>query len=559
MEAGSAAAAPSGIRRVLAAVLGDHDLRRVESAFLAFNMSEYATWIALLVYAYARGGAAEAGFVAVIQLIPAAIVAPFGAYAGDRFRRDRVLLVDYLVQAATLGAAGVALELDAPVAVVYALAIVAAATLTFMRPAHNSLLPWLTESPEHLTAANVVTGIVEGSGVMLGPLIGGVLIAWGGPGLVFLVFAGLMLIAGLLVRGLRTDLSAMRPAGRLSASEVWRETIGGFRALGRAQASRLVVLVLSLGIVVLGALDVLFVATAIDLLHVGQSGASFLAAAFGIGGILGATASATLVGRRRLTPPLAVGGLLLGAPVAGIAVVPSVAAAPVLYGASGAGWSVADVAGRTLLQRVSPDDVLSRIFGIFEGVAMIAIAIGSAAASALVEAFGIRATLVASGIFVPVVLLVTAPRLLAVDRDARPPDPRLLELLRDIPIFTPMTAPTIERLAGSLVRVDAGAGDVVIREGDPGDRFYVVERGEVEVRAGARVMGRRGPGDYVGEIALLRDVPRTATVTAVTAVTLYALERDIFLEAVTGLPRSRDLAEERIERDLSRLRDEGPA
>lgn len=539
---------------IISTVLRDRDLRRVELAFLGFNMSEYATWIAILVYAYSRGGAAEVAFVSVIQLIPAAILAPFGAYAGDRFRRDHVLFVDYLIQGAALGAAGLALLLDTPVGVVYGFAVVAAATLTFSRPAHNSLLPGLTDSPEHLTAANVVTGVAEGSGVMIGPLIGGVLIAWAGPGLVFAVFGGVMLVGAMLVRRLNTDLTAIETAGRITASGVFRQTIGGFGALWRAREARLIVTVLSLGVVVLGALDVLFVATAIDLLHIGESGSSFLGAAFGTGGIIGATATVTLVGRRRLTPPLAAGALLIGVPVAAVAAIPYVGTVPALFAASGAGWSLADIAGRTLLQRVAPDDVLARIFGIFEGIAMVAIATGSVAASGLVDAVGIKTTLVIAGAFVPMVLLVTGARLFAIDRNAAAPDPHLLELLRRIPIFAPMPAPAIERLLANLVRVDVRPGDVLIREGDPGDRFYAIDRGEVEVTAGGAAVGRRGPGQYVGEIALLRDVPRTATVIALTQVTLYALERDVFLGAVTGHALSHDVAQERIEHDLTELR-----
>jgi MFS family permease len=547
----------TGFRYVVSAVVRERNLRRVELAFFGFNMSEYATWIAILVYAYTRGGAGEVAFVSVIQLIPAAILAPFGAYAGDRFPRDRVLFVDYLIQGAALATAGVALLLDAPVAVVYAFAVVAAATLTFSRPAHNSLLPGLTDSPEQLTAANVVTGVAEGSGVMIGPLIGGVLIAWVGPGLVFAVFGGVMVVGAMLVRRLRSDPSAIETAGQMRASGVFRQTIGGFGALWRAREARLLITVLSLGVVVLGALDVLFVATAIDLLHIGESGSSFLGAAFGTGGIIGATATVTLVGRRRLTPPLAAGALLIGVPVAALAVLPYVGAAPALFAASGAGWSLADVAGRTLLQRVAPDEVLARIFGIFEGIAMVAVAVGSVAASGLVGTVGIKWTLVVAGAFVPLVLLVTGARLFAIDRQTAAPDPRLIALLRAIPIFAPMPAPAVERLLANLVRVDVRPGEVVIREGDPGDRFYVIDRGEVEVTTRGTAIGRRRAGDYVGEIALLRDVPRTATVTAVTAVTMYALDRDVFLGALTGHPRSRDVAEERIEHDLSALRERG--
>jgi MFS family permease len=541
------------IRSILSAVVRDRDLRRVELAFLGFNMSEVATWIAILVYAYARGGATEAGLVSVIQLAPAAVVAPFAAYAGDRFRRDRVLFVDYLVQAATLAATAGALALHLPVPAVYALAAVAASSLTFTRPAHNSLLPEVTDSPAHLTAANVVTSVAEGSGVMLGPLIGGVLLAWSGPGAVFLAFAVVTLGEALLVRRLHVDLSTAAPRERITARTVWHETVDGFRVLGRAREPRLIVLVLAAGIVVFGLIDVLLVAAAIDLLHMGPGGPGYLASAFGVGGIVGAGAASALVGRRRLTSPLAAGGLVFGTPMAGIGAFPAVASAPVLLGLSGAGWSVTDVAGRTLLQRVSPEEVLARIFGILEGIGMVALAIGSIAASLLVHAFGIRAALAITGVIVPVVLVVAGRRLLAIDRHAAAPDPHLLQLVRRIAIFAPLPAPAIERLLANLVRVDVPAGQVVIREGETGDRFYVIDHGDVEVTAGGAHVGRRGAGDYVGEIALLRDVPRTATVTAVTEVTLYALERDVFLAAVTGHSRSRDVAEERIARDLTQL------
>jgi MFS family permease len=542
------------IRTILAAVVADRDLRRIELAFLGFNMSEVATWIAILVYAYGRGGATEAGLVSVIQLAPAAVVAPFAAYAGDRFRRDRVLFVDYCVQAGALGATAGALALDLPVPAVYALAAVAASSLTFTRPAHNALLPDVTDSPVHLTAANVVTSVAEGSGVMLGPLIGGVLLAWSGPGAVFLAFGILTLAEAMLVRRLHADLSVLAPRERITAPMVWRETVDGFRVLARAREPRLIVLVLSSGVVVFGLIDVLIVAAAIGLLHMGAGGPGFLASAFGLGGIVGAVAASALVGRRRLTSPLAVGGIVFGTPVAGIGAFPAVASSPVLLGLSGAGWSVADVAGRTLLQRVSPDEVLARIFGILEGIGMVSLAIGSIAASLLVHAFGIRVALGVTGVIVPVVLVTTGRRLLSIDRHAAAPDPHLLELLRRIPIFAPLPAPAIERLLANLVRVDVRADEVVIREGDAGDRFYVIDRGEVAVTAGGVSIGRRGAGEYVGEIALLRDVPRTATVTAVTEVTLYALERDAFLSAVTGHPRSRAVAQERIERDLDELR-----
>jgi MFS family permease len=529
--------------RVVAAVARDPSLLRVELAFFGFNMTEYATWIAILVYAYDRGGAAAAGIVALIQLIPAGLLAPFGAFAGDRYRRDRVLFAGYLVQAVALGAAAAALYADAPIAVIYAFATVAAVSLTSTRPTQASLLPSITRTPEDLTAANSVSGLAENTGIFVGPFVAGILLTRSEPATVFAVFAAVTLLDALLVARLRVDPETVTPKERIDAGDIVRETFGGFRVLRREHRARLLVFVLAAGVVVIGALDVLFVAVAIDLLGKGEGWAGFLNSAFGLGGIAGAAATVALVGRRRLTPPLAGGAFLFGGPVAVVGAAPAAATAPVLFAITGAGRSVSSVAGNTLLQRIAPNEVLSRVFGILEGMEMFALALGSISASILVEALGIRTALVAVGAFVPVVIVLLWVPLLSVDREARAPDAEALALLRRLPIFAALPAPAIERIMANLVRLEVPAGEVLIREGDEGDRFYVIVEGEVDVtRAGERI-ATRGPGDHIGEIALLRDVPRTATVTAATPLTLLALDREPFLEAVTGYPQARERAE----------------
>ena len=523
-------------------VLADRNLRRVELAFLGFNMTEFATWIAILVYAFERGGAAAMGAISAILLVPSAIVAPFAAYAGDRFRRDRVLAIDYVVQGLAMGATAATLYADAPAAVVYAAATVASVSITFTRPAQNSLLPALTPTPADLTAANVVSGVVEGVGKMLGPIIAGILLGTSGSAAVFAVFAVLTLLGALLVARLRVDIGAVTPDARIDAADVFRETLRGFHTLRRAPEPRLVVLLLSAGMIVVGALDVLFVATAIDLLGIGASGAGFLSAAFGAGAIVGAASTVTLVGRRRLTPSLAGGALLFGAPIGLVAVAPSAVSAPVLFATAGAGRSVGDVSGRTLLQRVSPNDVLSRVFGVLEGLTMLALVTGSVGAAVLIETSGVQTALVVVGAFLPLVILLSSGRLLSIDRSADAPDAEILRLLRQIPFFAPLPAPAMERVMADLFAVDAAPGDLLIREGDRGDLFYVIVEGRVEITRGGEHVSEQGPGAYVGEIALLRDVPRTASVTATTPLRLLALEREPFLLAVTGHPGSHEAA-----------------
>jgi MFS family permease len=523
-------------------VLADRNLRRVELAFLGFNMTEFATWIAILVYAFERGGAAEMGAVSAILLVPSAVVAPLAAYAGDRFRRDRVLAVDYVVQGLALGATAATLYADAPAGLVYAAATIASISITFTRPAQNSLLPALTPTPGDLTAANVVSGVVEGMGKMLGPIIAGILLGTSGSAAVFAVFAVVTLFGALLVARLRVDVAAVTPEARIDAADVFHETLRGFETLRRASEPRLVVLLLSAGVIVVGALDVLFVATAIDLLGIGAGGAGFLSAAFGAGAIVGAASTIMLVGRRRLTPSLAGGAVLFGAPIGLVAVAPSAVSAPVLFAAAGAGRSVGDVSGRTLLQRISPNDVLSRVFGVLEGLMMLALVVGSVGAAVLIEVSGVQTALVVVGAFLPIIILVSSGRLLSIDRSAEAPDAEILRLLRAIPFFAPLPAPAMERVMADVIARDAAAGDVLIREGDPGDLFYVIVEGTVEITRGGEHVSEQGPGAYVGEIALLRDVPRTASVTAKTPLRLLALEREPFLLAVTGHPVSHEAA-----------------
>jgi MFS family permease len=209
------------------------------------------------------------------------------------------------------------------------------------------------------------------------------------------------------------------------------------------------------------------------------------------------------------------------------------------------------VAGRTLLQRIAPEAVLTRIFGVLEGFSMFGLAVGSITAGVLITTLSVSGALIVAGVLVPIVLLASWPQLGGLDQDARPPDPEALALLREIPIFAPLSAPSIERILAELTWLDVPAGEVLIREGDPGDRFYVIAEGRAQVSRGGATIRDEGPGEYVGEIALLRDVPRTATVTALTSLRVIGIERGRFLEAVTGHPQSRQRAETVVEQRIA--------
>ena len=190
------------------------------------------------------------------------------------------------------------------------------------------------------------------------------------------------------------------------------------------------------------------------------------------------------------------------------------------------------MAGITLMQRSAPDAVLGRVFGAYEGALIGTMALGSALTPQLLDQIGLRWTLATLALVVGIPALLFIPRCLRLDATLRPPEGT--ELLRSIPIFAPMPPASVEALAGRLVRETALAGTTIIREGEGSDRFLVIESGRVEVTQDGRHLRFEGPGEFFGEIGLLRDVPRTATVTAVDDTQLLSLEREAFLDAVRG-------------------------
>lgn len=530
--------------RVVGGVLRERRTRRLLAAFLGFNTFEYGVWVALLVFAYTWGGATGAGLVALVQLIPAAIVAPLGAYAGDRFPRGRVLQIGYAVEAATLFATAATIATGAPAPIVFVIAATTSTALTFTRPAHYALLPDVTGSVETLTGANAVSGLAESLGMLLGPFLTGVLLATLGEAAAFAAFGAIVAASALLVTAINVPTAA--PATPLSAREVLGETLQGFGVLRAEPAVRLPIAVLGAGQILVGALDILLVASAIDLLNAGEAWAGYLNAAFGLGGILGASIAVSLAGRRRLTPSLAAGSVVLGGPVAMIGILPSLITAPWLVGLSGVGRSVGSVAGNTLLQRAAPPAAMSRVFGVLEGVTMASLAIGTVGASALVAATGIGGALIVAGAFVPVMVAILWLPLRAVERDAQAPEAGILALVRSMSIFAPLPAPALERIVASLERIELAEGETLIREGEPGDRCYLLAEGDVAVSQHGEQVAVRHAGDIVGEIALLRNVPRTATVVAATPLVLFALDREPFLEAVTGHPQARARADDLV-------------
>src|SRR5947208_3996536 len=513
---------------VLAALARNGNLRRVELAWGASVAAELTHFVALGVFAYTTGGASAVGIAGLVRMLPAALVAPFAATLGDRFRRERFLVVVSLAGSAALGGSAAAYFFSRSELIVFALAGVVGVTSTIFRPALQATLPSLARTPQELIAANGASTL-ESLGTLLGPLVAGVLVSVANAGVVFVVASGALLVAAGLLQGVLVEgrIQVSAPAGTHRPLEL---VAAGFRIVASAPKTRLLVVLTTAQSFIRGCLNVLIVVGVFRLLGSGAGAVGYLTAAVGVGGLAGAVGALSLKGRR-LAVPFGVSLIFWGVPIILVAAWPNVVVAVLLLAVVGAANSVEDVAVFTLLQRVIPDDVLTRVLGIVWGLAMGAIAIGSVAATGIVALVGSRASFVVVGAILPLTTLIVWRQLVRIDREMLPPTDELA-IVEGVPMFAPLSIAAKEHMASRLVEVPVPAGEVVIRTGEPGDRFYMVADGALEVTNGIR--GRAHRGDFFGELALLRDIPRTATVIATTRSRLYALEREDFLAAVTG-------------------------
>jgi MFS family permease len=526
-------------------VFANPALRKLQLAWAAVIVGHWAYLVAVAVFAYSIGGAGAVGLLVVIRTVPAALVAPFAAVLADRYRRTSVMIGSNLLRGVLVAAAGLCVWAETPAEVVYVLVGLAMLVGTPFRPALAALTPSVARTPAELTAANAVSSTLESIGYFVGPALAGILLAAASPELVFFLTAVAFALAAIVISRVRAPGEAERKRGEEARERagVLSEALVGFRTVGGDSRLRILLGLFSAQTLVAGALTVLIVVMAFELLELGESGVGWLNSAIGVGALLGSVAALSLAGMRRLSPPFLAGVLLWGAPLILIGVWSEPALAIVLLAVVGAGNSLVDVAAFTLIQRAVPDDVLARVFGVIQFLWIASFGLGGILVVPLVDRLGADGALIVAGAFLPALALLTGRRLLRLDAEAEAPGAEL-SLLRSIPIFAPLPGTPLEHLATRLVPLRVDAGEVVVRQGDSGDRFYVVVEGEVTISVDGRVVSELGPGGYFGEIALIRDLPRTATATAVTPVVLYALEREDFLAAVTGHAPSERAAEE---------------
>jgi MFS family permease len=517
-------------------------LRRVQLAWMSTMVGQWAYYIALAVYAYDVGGAPAVGLVGLIRTIPAAVAAPFIGMLGDRYARERVMLFAQVGRLLTLVVSAAALAGEAPAWVIFTGAGVMTILGTAIKPAQAALLPSLASTPEELTAANVTFSSVESISLFAGPALGGFLLAVTDESVVFLVAAAGAAFAAFLVAGVSTKPTRPEERRELRAEGFLTELSAGYRTIGGEPGLRVVAGLWATHWLVAGAVHVLLVAVALELLDIGESGVGALSATIGVGGMIGTFVALGLLAPDRLAVNFATGLFIRGGALALIGVWPEPVVAFVLLFINGIGNTIIDASGSTLLQRMVRDEVRARVFAALQGVLILGLGVGTILIPVVIETAGVRAALIVTGALLAGLTLLSARSLARI----QPPSPvsaETLDLLRSVPLFAPLPEGTLEFLGSKMETVSRPAGTVIFRQGEAGDRYYLVEGGQLEVSVDGRVASTLGRGDGFGEIALLRDVPRTASVTAKTDVMLRALERDEFIAVVTGHAESAEAAD----------------
>jgi MFS family permease len=545
-------------------------LRRVGSAYALFGAAEFGVWITLLVFAYRHGGPTTSMLMVLVQLIPCIALGPFLGALADRRRPSRVLCVGYGLQTLSMGAVAAAIGFGAPV-VVFVLAPLTSLSFTVTRPPQAALLPAIVRTPDELTAANVMSGWTDSAAALVGPAVAGILLAWRGPGLAVAAMAGMTVISTFLVVRVQGPAAAISsdvvPGDGKNGGEGDDSGVDLMTGIGRAFASiragagsnllmtvrnpqiRVLLALHTFYFVLIGALDLLCVILAVDYLHMGPGGPGFLNAALGGGALLAGFVTAFLVGRRHLANTLTVTLSIAVLALAAIGAIPSVAPAILLIGTVGLAGAAFDVTGRTLLQRSAPSDAIAGSFSILEALMDFGLALGAVLVRVAIAIGGLKAALFAPAVVALCLIAGLWRRIQKVDASATVPQVEI-QLLRSISIFAALPAPSLEGIARDLEALTVSQGTVVIKEGERGDRYYAIAEGELAVSRDSQFLQMVTRGDGFGEIALIRDVPRQATVTAATDASLYMLDRELFVQAVTGHATAISAVERVISRHL---------
>lgn len=509
---------------------GDPRIRRTLLAYGCSALMEFASWLAILLVAYDERGAVGVGAASFAMLAPSIVLVPLAAGFGARLPSGRALSVMYACEAAACALTGVLVLAGAPLRLLVAGGALLTLAIGLARPVHFATLPLLAARPGDLVAANALSTVLDGFAIFVGFLVSGVVFEAVGPWLVLFGGAALSLMAALATvnLGLRTT-----PVPQGDRPEEIQAAFAGLAALRGSAGVLLLLLLIAGSTVVEGANDTLTVTFNDQVLGRTESTAGLLAGAYGLGVAVGGAVLAGLAHRPRLAPVIVAGALLVGAAQASMALLDGLALAVLVMLVVGIGVSLVVVAARTLLQRTTDDQVLARVLAIQEGVGLAGLTVGAVVGPLLVVWLGPARSFVPLGLVLALGALAY-PLLRSLERSGRA-RAREVALLRQVDFLAALPPYELERLALAATWHRVPAGTPVITQGETGDAYYLVAQGDLQVSVDDVVRPHElGPGDGFGEIALVMQVPRTASVTARTQCDLLVLDAPVFIAAVTS-------------------------
>ena len=552
------------VLRAYRLLLRNGPLTRLLAGEFVSSIGDWLYLVAILILVYeVSNDPLVLGIVGAARVLPYVFLSIPAGILADRLDRRLILLVTDVARGALMLVMAALVAMHAPIVSIIVLAVIATCFSTFFGPAIGAYLPSLVADEDQLGPANSAWSTLDNLAFVIGPAIAGLLIAAGGLVLAFVLNAATFAVIAVVLWRLP---SPRRPARGQQHEEdrpgQARETSGAPPAIpalapvqGRADPERLrrvVIPVVGLALIDLvgsvagGGLGVLTVVIAVTSLGAGDAGTGFLNAGIGVGGLVGALLAGVFVLRPSLVGVLAAGSIVLAAGLAALGIAGSMPLAVGMIAVASAGALLVEVTSTTILQRAIPDEVRGRTLGILATASTLAFAAGSFALPVLADTLGIGTVLAATGAAVAIAGIIGAA--LAAPAARRSPESlaasRFAGLAR-LTLFSGVPVPTLEAVATRLAPVTTRAGEVVIRQGDPADRFYLITAGTFDVTrrepgepadgAPARLRTMT-TGEVFGEIGLLRATARTATVTATTDGTLLALDGASFLELVNAGP-----------------------
>ncbi len=527
-----------GVLATYRRLLQNGPLTRLLVGEFVSSIGDWLYLVALLVVVYQREKSpALLGLIGGARILPYVLLSVPAGIIADRFDRRMVLLVTDLARGAVMLILAWLVATEGSLLAIAAMTIVAACFSTFFGPTIGAYLPSLTRDESELGPANSAWATLDNFAFVIGPAIGGLLIAVGGLTLAFILNAATFVVIALVLW--RLPPGRARAAASIDGEEPAPAAPFMQQLRGMLRPLTGMTLINAVGGFVFGGLSILTVVIAVDVLKQGDAATGYLNAAIGVGGLVGALGSGILILRRRLAPPLLSGGIVLGLGVILLGQAGSLVPALIATGVAAGGSLLIDVISTTLFQRTVPDAIRGRTLGILNTVALAFYAAGSLALPVLAGIFSILPILVVTGLLM-VVATVVGVALIGSAAIVVPTMTEEQARLLHVPAFTGLQPGRLETAAQRATARSAADGEVVIRQGDQADRFYVILEGIFAVTQEAdgtrKELRRMTSNEVFGEIGLLSGVPRTATVTAIGPGRLLALEGRDFLDLVNSGP-----------------------